>query len=386
MRAIRLLCCVPLVAACAALVVGEDKSGPSQDYLQQRAQLEEMLKSSAALGGGEARARDVEQYELSFQPIALDRILVQGRLEQPQVFHYLTFRLRNQIPEDSQQLAAKATRYNQILQTIANQYESAKVENNVTLTVAGDAVLDRQDMRSRNRKVNITVLAYDENGSRMRLLEEPIGTGPQENFNVPDYGDSTLGSSFDQVRDAIEEKVHRRLRSVDEIRKLDLPPYNPQKVDEEGVAEGEVFGVLVFNRLSVTGDRFTFEVRGLSNKVRIVTPPAAKGQIDNYLAMRVLRRVYVIHAERQGDEFYEDLHPFTLTKTGWEWVNTFQRLEHRQDIAQVRYFLDNVADDQGKPNAQIQTEFWPYYGKVREARPNVPADKLPDLEKTLNER
>jgi len=355
----------------------KDFGKPNQDYLQARAELEKMLQAP----------RDTDLYELSFQTLEIDRILLKDRTGHEHVFHYVTFRLRNEITDDTKQLAAKATRYNEILQEAAKQYEAQKavVENAVTLTVAGEKVLDRQDVRSRARRVSITAMAYDENGSRFRLLDEPIGSGPQENFNFPDLGVVSNGSSYDHVVHEISTKVGRTLKSVDDIRKLELPPYNPAKKDEEGVAEGEVFGVLVFNRLSIHGDEFTFQVRGLSNKLRTRKPDAAKGALDNYLETHVWRRVYVMHFSRPGDENFEDLHRFTLTKAGWEWVDTFQRINQRASVAYVKYFMDNLVNEKGERNATIEDEVWKYYDGVREARP-TPKAPLPDLKQGLKER
>jgi hypothetical protein len=168
---------------------------------------------------------------------------------------------------------------------------------------------------------------------------------------------------------------------------MKLPPYNAAKVDEEGVAEGEVFGVVLFNRLSLYGDRFTIDVRGLSNKFRIRQPDAKKGEVDNYLASRFMRRDYVLHYARPGDEYFRNLDRFELTKGGWEWVNTFQRLKERKSIAYARYFLNNITDEKNVRQPEVEKELWEYYGKVRtEEYPSAGDAKLPDLEKTLQQR
>jgi hypothetical protein len=188
------------------------------------------------------------------------------------------------------------------------------------------------------------------------------------------------------VREKIEEKLSRRLLTIDEIRKLPLPPYDAKKVGPEGTAAGEIFGVMIFNRLSIYGDRFTIEMRGLNNKFRVKKPESKKGELDNAPLTHYLRRVYTLHYSRIGDEFYEDQNRFILEKQGWEWTDTFQRLEQRKNMAYSSYFVDNIADDKGNPNAQIEKEFWPYYSKVREAHPDLSATKLKDLEAELKDR
>lgn len=355
----------------AAAADGVDLTKPSQEYLDEKARLEAMISS-----------RDVEEFEMNFQPLALDRILLKDRIGGERLYHYLTFRLRNEITEDTKQLAQTATRYNEILQKMANEHEYAKIEQGVTLKVDGETVLDRSNLRSRKRTVPLTVLAYDENGSRIDLLDEPIGSGKQKEFPIPDYGDAVAGSGLDRVREKIEEVVGRRLRTADEIRGMQLPPYDPQKVDEEGVAEGEVFGVLIFDRLNDHGDRFTVEVRGLSNKLRVRTPATEKGAVENYANTRIMRRVYVLHYSRPGDEFFRDQDRFVLERGGWEWIDTFQRLQKRSDAAYARFYLDNITDEKGDRQPAIEEKFWPYYEDVR-ARAG---DKLPDLQSQLKQR
>ncbi len=375
----------PLLAAFAALalapaVLGAAEGGriktfnePTQDYLEHKAQLEEMLTS-----------RDVDLFEMAFDPLALDRVVMTPRVGTPYVLHYLTFRLRNKITDDTKALTAKATRYNELLAAIAEQYEDAKVTNGVTLEVAGENVLDRAELRARTRKVSLTVYAYDEDGSRLRLLDDPVGSGPQENYNFADHGEVEAGAASRQAREKVEEIVGRRLMTVDEIRTLELPPYDASKVNDYGEAEGEVFGVILIDRLNDHGDRFTIEVRGLNNKIRIRQPDSVTGTVDNYLASRVLRRVYVLNYSRPGDEFFRDQDRFVLADHGWEWLNTFQRLDQRKNVAYARYFLNNIADDQNKPVQSVEDEFWPYYDAVREAKPDA-GDKLPDLQSALKQ-
>jgi hypothetical protein len=369
------------LAVGGTLAIGAEKGGekglatPNQDYLDEIAALNQMVSS-----------RDLDLYEVSFEPVAMDRIVIKDRLDSEQVFNYLVFRIRNKISDVTVDQVAHAKRYNEILKTIAEQYESAKVENNVTLKVDGEEVLDRKDLRSRDRVLNITAVAYDENGSRIRLIDDPVGSGVQETYNFPDLGELTRGMAAQKVREKIEEKLSRRLLTIDEIRKLPLPPYDAKKVGPEGTAAGEIFGVMIFNRLSIYGDRFTIEMRGLNNKFRIKKPEVKKVELDKFLDAHYFRRVYTLHYSRIGDEFYEDQNRFILEKQGWEWKDTFQRIDQRSNIAYSSYFVDNIADDKGERNTQIEKEFWPYYSKVRETRPDLSTTKLKDIEAELKDR
>ncbi len=381
---------VPLAAALAfalspALSPGlqaattAESNAPSQEYLDQKAELEAMINS-----------RDMELFEMAFEPLSFDRVVMTTRTGKEAVFNYLTFRIRNQIADRSSTPLSQAKGYNEVLAAITEQYQMAKKvqENGTRLDIEGvegkDAIIiERQDAQIHQKKVSITVYGYDEHGTRLRLLDEPVGTGPQESFNFPDIGETSISATAQKVQDVIEEKEGRELYSLDKIRTLELPPYTATERQPNGWAKGEVYGVIMFNRLSDYGDFFTFEVRGLSNKFRVKWPETDVGKVENYLDARLFRREYVLHYERLGDEYFRQLDPFVLKKSGWEWINTFQRNEQRRSMAYVRYFLNNIVDEKtGQRNPGVEAELWPYYKDVRDARPDKAA-KLPDLEQTL---
>lgn len=351
---------------------------PNQEYLDQKAELEKLVQS-----------RDTDLYELNFEPLAMDEVSLKDKTGHLHVFTYLTFRLRNEIKDATKPTIAKPSRYNEILKTITEQYEYAKVDG-AKLAVDGVAapegvIVEREDLKPRTRKVNVTVVAYNEHGTRIQLLDEPIGSGVQNEFNFPDYGELSRDTVLKRVREEVEEVAQRRLLTVDELRLKELPPYDASKRDEEGVAEGEAFGVVLFNRLSVYGDKITVEVRGLSNKFRTRQPESKAGEVDNYVAARYARRVYVLRYTRPGDEHFRHLDEFVLAKGGWEWVNTFQRLDQRKSIAYAKYFLSNITDAKDVRQPKVEEEVWEYYDAVRAAKPDA-GEKLPDLKATLKER
>src|SRR5690606_18788591 len=155
---------------------------------------------------------------------------------------------------------------------------------------------------------------------------------------------------------------------LEEIRAKELPTYDPSQQDPETFAAvGEVFGVVVFNRLNDHGDAFTIELRGLSNKLRVRKPETAAGAVENYSDTRILRRVYTMSYERPGDEHYRDLDRFELEESGWRWIDTFQRLSKRADMAYVRFFLDNLVDEDGHVQQATEDRFWPYFREARAA-------------------
>ncbi len=351
---------------------------PNQEYLEQKAELEKLVQS-----------RDTDLYELNVEPMAMDEVSLKDKTGHLHVYTYLTVRIRNEIKDATKPTIAKPSRYNEILKAITDQYEYAKADGS-QLAVTGvegaeGVIVEREDLKPRTRKVNITVVAYNEHGTRIQLLDEPVGSGSQNDFNFPDYGELSRDAVLKRVREEVEEVAQRRLKTVDEIRLQELPPYDASKRDVEGVAEGEVFGVILFNRLSVYGDKITVEIRGLSNKFRVRAPDPKAGEVANYVAARYMRRVYTLTYTRPGDEYFRHLDEYELVKGGWEWVNTFQRLQQRKSAAYAKYFLTNITDAKDVRQPKVEEELWSYYDAVRAEKPAA-ADKLPDLKATLKER
>ena len=366
------LTCLSLTAVQAEEGLSGGLGQPSPEYLAQRAELEKMLSS-----------RDLETFEVTFEALALDRILLKDALGNPHLFHYLAFRVRNKTSSGGA-LVSQAKGYNDVLAAIAAQYEQAKVDkgNGVALAVEtadpkDGVIIERRDAHSAERSLDLSVLASNEHGTRISLLDDPIGSGAQESFNFPDLGQPKQGTPSQYVRDRVEEALGRKLLTVDEIRALKLPPYDATKLGDNGWAAGEVYGVVIFNRLSDYGKHITIQIRGLSNKFRERWPEAEQGKVENYLEARFFRREFVLHYEYPGDEYFRDQDRFELARAGWEWIPTFQRNTQRRAIAYSRYYLNNIASDKGDTlNKGVEDEFWSMYNEVRGRK----ADKLPDLQ------
>lgn len=399
-RPVRVL--VVLAAALAPLAGADpDLGNPSQQFLDWKAELESMVES-----------RDTEIYEVDFEPLGIDRILLEDRTGDVAVYHYITFRLRNRVSDNAQFLMEHATAFNEVMAAITAEYQGAVFDTSggprlhipSAQGVLEDdrlaTVLERQDLKVRTRTINITVQAYDENGTRFRLFD-PLLTegpeGPQEAFNFEDLGDTRYGTAYWRVRRAIEEKEGRRLLSVHEIRQKELAPYDATVLDDEGVAQGEVYGILIFDRWTPLGDSFTVEVQGLSNKLRWRIPEHRKDEVEDYFNTRILRRTYVMEYARPGDEYFLHYAPFTMTDSGWRWEPTFQRLRHRATIAYVKYFFENIRLEQPRTEGGTYTdpwgqdksidypvlhdrliagEVWDYYAKAREEMRGVYREKI----------
>lgn len=368
----RTLLAAALLASTSAVMAMD---GMDEDTAEWRAELVAMLDS-----------RDTDVFELDFKPLELDRIMIKDRTGTEQVFHYLVFRLRNRVSDNARYLVEHATAFNEVMAAITAEHESARFDteggprlyiedaNNIQDERLA-TILEREDLKVRGRTVNITAIAYDENGTRFTLFDRVPGEGDHYLFNFEDYGTERYGSDREIVREAIEEKEGRRLRTVNEIREMELPPYNEEQLNDEGFHVGEVYGILIFHRLSVEGDLFTVEVQGMSNKLRIRTPEHDPNEVEDYVNTRILRRTYVASYRRPGDEYFLDLAEFTPHRSGWEWRPSFQRIRHRSSMAYSRYFLENIAleqestDTDGKPllrNKQVEEEYWNYDTDARE--------------------
>lgn len=376
-----------LLAVALPLAAGEASSvgnDPSQDYKDKKAELEAMLEKAGTKGD---QRRDLEVYELTFEPIELGRVLLTDRMGGAHVYNFLAFRLRNQMSLGGLQPSSQAKGFNEVLAATAQQYEASQVvkEDNGTALRIGSVegkdgeIVARQDARVRTRAVDLSVLAYDEHGNRLKTLAELNGSKPPEAFDQPDVGFPSQSTLSGLVREKVEELLDRRLLTTDEIRSRQLPPFDPTKRSEEGWGEGEVCGVMLFDRLSDHGRAITLQVHGLSNKFRIHWVPGADpAKPENYLETRFLRRTYVLHYERPGDEYYRDRDRFELVSSGWEWVPSFQRNASRRTQAYTRYFLNNIVANQADAlNAPVEAEAWAWYQEQR-ALPG--GERLPDLQ------
>lgn len=325
---------------------------------------------------------DAAAYEVGFAPIAIDRITISDRLGVARTYQFLVFRLRNQ-PPSAEVAGVRAKAYEAVIEEVAKQHDGLAIdhEQGAALAIAGvqgpDAVIvARRQAQVRERTLAIGVTAHDERGTRIHLLGER-GADPADGFAFRDLGDPVVGTGATEVRDRVEERLGRRLLTLDEIRAKPLPPYDAAVRGEDGWAAGEVYGVVVFDRLSDLARDFTIEVRGLSNAFRVSWPA---GGVERYHEARFLRRAYVLRYRLPGDEYFRDRDRFELAHAGWEWLPSFQRGAQRRTMAQARAFLDAAAAAPGGVDPRAAERFWNWYEEQRGAqveRAGVPS--LPDL-------
>ncbi|MCS6970375.1 MAG: hypothetical protein RMM29_05975 [Planctomycetota bacterium] len=375
-----LLACTAVGSAAAA--VGAQ---PTPEYQAELAELQQMLEK-----------RQLDVYEMQFIPGRLGRVSIVGRNGREHRFHYLLFTVRNLAVSDDSQLALRARGYHEVLQAIAKEYERARIEteHGVRLRVEGveqedSVVLERLESAPRTRTLLLTALATTENGTRIRLLDEPPGSGPQESYAFPDLGEPTWQAVARRVQERVEEIESRKLLTTQMLRQYPLPPCDGQSrvqasdiedasYDTRGWLVGEAHVVLLFPRLSDYGDEITIRIHGLSNKIRVKFPPAEPGKPENFFTAKVLRRTMVLEYRRAGDEYDRDDDAFELVRYGYRWEPSFQRLETLRTVAYSNYFLDHITDRLGRLDAAIGQRFWPYYEEQRERYP-----QLPDLQASL---
>lgn len=413
------------VSASAADPALGDVGEPSPEYKAARAELEGML----------AR-RDMDLFELQFEPLKMERVVLRDRLGRERPYDGLIYRVRNQVTDSTERLALRAKGYNEVLASMTQQYAIAKVQQSggVKLVVDGvegpDAViLERQEAKPRTRTAHLTATSWNEHGTRLRLLGEvtdgsarlgwvresaqlraerreieikdpPMGRADPM---FTDPGELDSAHVVDDVRRQAEEQFGKRLLTSVELRARPLPAFDgvtriavtdieSPEYAMNGWFVGEAYGIMVFDALSYRGRRITIALGGLSNKMRRdpkqAEPEALK--VDNYFERRWLRRTYVMEFERPGDEYFRDQDPLQITYQGWRWVPGFVRLDAKREIAYATYILDNIRDasDPDAPNGKVEGEFWPIYEASREKRPQAATApennprRLPDLQNT----
>ena len=369
-------CC--FVGSLAGSLQAADVSNGSPEYQRDLAELMMMVDGSV---------RETDVFQLDFQPLDFDRIVVDDRLGNSDVYHYLTFRLRNVVsdtvkPDD---ISRQRSAFEEVMDGIVDQYENARFETDGGLSLQVNAdnlqpgerelatIVSREDLSVRMRKVRISATVTDENGTRFRLLDAKPGEGDQEAFAFKDQGQTRISSVSIRAHRAIEEKYGRRLFSQNELRGKELPPYQGGEKDDFGMATGEVYGVLIFERLPVDGDHFSVIVNGISNKMRSLVPDHEYQQVGDYVNTRVGRRAYVLQYVRIGDEYALDQKPFVLEQSAWRWVASFQPTDNRRMGAYAKYFLDNIRQSEDgrmvgvgdQSNKRVEAEFWKYYNDIR---------------------
>jgi hypothetical protein len=389
----RLRALTPLLALAAACGAGE--AAADQQYQSELAALRKLIET-----------RDLELFELNCEALAFDRITLQRPTGSAEVYHYLVFRIRNQATDSTQALALKAKGYNEVLKAITEQFQQAKVEQEggVRLKVDGVAdakdavILERQESKPKARSVRLAVTAWDDRGTRMQLLDDPVGSGTQNTWSFADVGAINRPSIYRDAHDAIEARVRRRLFSLDEIRATRMEPFDgvkrveaddlqDAKYDTKGWFVGELYGVAIFDRFDDRGKKIHIELHGLSNKLRVRGPAGQPGKVDNYLEARYQRRAYVLDYDWPGDEFYRHEDAFVPVRAGYAWVDAFVRQEHRASIAFAKYFLDNIVGAEGQRRAEVEAQWWDYYKDMRSGRQGGKyAEQLPDLEAASKDR
>ena len=178
-------CC--LVGSLAAPLQAVDVSNGSPEYQRDLAELMMMVDGSV---------RETDVFQLDFQPLDFDRIVIDNRLGNSEVYHYLTFRLRNVVSDSvkPEAIDRKQSAFEEVMNGIVDQYENARFETDGGLSLEVNAdnlppgerelstIVSREDLSVRMRKVRINAVVTDENGTRFRLLDAKPGEGDQEAF------------------------------------------------------------------------------------------------------------------------------------------------------------------------------------------------------------
>lgn len=322
----------------------------------------------------ESRGIGADKFQFHFRPIEFDRVVLRAPSGTETVYHYLTFHLRNQTANEAGFVFEHAVRYDEVRQAILDQFNSGdgpgvSTDDTGALVVNTEAipdedvarVLQRDQFQPETRVARLTSWIEDENGSRFRAWNPFPDADIDALYNFEDRGQERQSAYYQDVREAVEERVGRRLFTVHELRNLALPPYdaNQPGVEDGLYKAGEVYGVILFDRLPRTGDRFVLHINGLSNHTRRVERQEFdRDELVDYYGTRILRRGYRIELERPGDEFHMSLRRFTMGYHGWVWNNGFMRLRLRRDIAYATYLLDNIRLERERRGAGGRPEIY----------------------------
>ena len=367
------------VLGVVALAGSVSAAEPSADYVQWLAELEGMLAS-----------RETDDYELMFQPVDFDRLVVTDADGEQRVFHYLSFLLRNTTISAEDYLDFRASSFRDVMEGFIDRDDVGDLdfatEQGAVLRVETEAlerdgtsdlgvIAQRQNSVLRTRTLNLSALVLDENGTRLEHFRFALDDQSEKptDFTFADEGKRRVSTPNEAVRDALIERYNRAVYTADDLRGRELPPYDPSIVDEYGNAQGEVFGAFIFDRLPQDGDFFDVQVSGVSNKMRTRFPDAPSGMVEDYFNVTVLNRIFQLRVDRPGDEYYLADQPIRIRDQGWRWTAAFQRLNVRKTIAYSRYYLNNAetassgAADQALVNQAVVTEFWEHYRSQRNA-------------------
>ena len=369
-------CC--LAGSWLAPVAAMDVSNGSPEYQRDLAELMMMVDGSV---------RETDVFQLDFQPLEFDRIVIDDRLGNSAVYHYLTFRLRNVVsdsvkPDD---IDRKRSAFEEVMDGIVDQYENARFETDGGLSLEVNAdnlppgerelatIVSREDLSVRTRKVRISAIITDENGTRFRLLDAKPGEGDQEAFAFQDQGQSRISSVSIRAHRAIEEKYGRRLFSQHELRGKELPPVPRWRKDDFGMATGEVYGVLVFERLPVDGDHFSVIVNGISNKMRALVPDHEYQQVGDYVNTKVGRRSYVLELTASVMNTHSTRSPSSSSRAPGVGSPASSQQRTASSAPTQNTFLDNIRQSEGgrmvgvgdQSNKRVEAEFWKFYNDIR---------------------
>ena len=398
---------------------------PSQEYLDARKALESMITS-----------RDLDLYELSFEPISFERVVIPSGQAGPKAYHALVFRVMNRTVESADRFAATYKGFNQVLENITKEYDTAKLrsqDGSMQLRVDGadgplkdGLIVERQESRARARRVRLTAEIATENISRLTILENLTDTAANLKWqaevralriarrdgdlpakpearpepHVQDPGELERDVPVNEIRRVLEEKHARRLFLPGELAGMELGAYDGTKrIQLENTPEnitkpeysmngwyvGEAFGVFVFPDISEDARSITVRIDGLTNKMRrdAKVPEPQPGQKDDFFARRYLRRAYVLQYTRLGDAFYREQDPIVLRDQGWRWTPSFVRWQVREEISSARYILENirVAGSAEQHDPKIATEQNDRYQSLKGGAQWLDAGELTEKQK-----
>ena len=123
-----------LIICCAGMAAAQEDESVAQ-YVEWQQELEALVDN-----------RDVDVFELDFHPLDFDRILVDDGLGNKQVYHYLTFRLRNKVSDSAKYLQENASAFNEVMASIVKEYEGVSFNTDEGPVLRVDDATDRKSV------------------------------------------------------------------------------------------------------------------------------------------------------------------------------------------------------------------------------------------------
>ncbi|MFW5750550.1 MAG: hypothetical protein ACOCZK_02770, partial [Planctomycetota bacterium] len=125
------------LVTCGAASASAEETDMSPDAQRMEAKLESFLVGRTGV------------YELDFEPLSMERVLIDNRIGHDRVYHYLTFRLRNRTSTSATALTPSATAFDEVMNTILREYQGLRYDQETGIKLIDESAQNLRDERLR---------------------------------------------------------------------------------------------------------------------------------------------------------------------------------------------------------------------------------------------